>query len=113
MTTTLKKAESIDAVVASMAQIPNQIVGYDLGRGVTLCYLFEGNVEHRRICQWRVTADSDDRLTEAVAQLVVSLATRGIEVDPPRYANGVCLIHEHHPRPVVSADPIDGPGGAA
>ena len=93
----MASAGSTDTVVATVGRTTGTIVRHDLGSGIAISYLFDGDEDRPRTCQWRVIAASDVELQMAVQQLLASLAPRGVSHDTQRFSGSVCHITECGP----------------
>lgn len=92
MTLIVRKASSIDAIVATVGEASSVLFRYDFEEGAAISYLFDGDEDRRFTCQWRIIAGSDDRLRELVDQLLESLRRHGVSTNAPRYSDLTCRI---------------------
>lgn len=78
-------------VVADAATRPIGLTRHDIGEGVSVSFLYDGDEGNPDTCQWRIVAKSGKQLRNVVWQLVDILTERGVKCKPAHF-NG-CISH--------------------
>ncbi|MHC5537910.1 hypothetical protein ACYOEI_06730 [Singulisphaera rosea] len=90
---------SLAELVAYVGRTGHDLTRHDLPDGVAISFLFDGNSQRPRSCQWRVVADEELVLRSAVENLLAEFTRAGIAFDPPRIGNGICHFEDDGPWP--------------
>src|SRR5687768_9552895 len=93
----IASADSVDAVVDTVARTVCTLVRHNLGDGIAISYLFDGDENRPRTCQWRLIATSENELRKDVQKLLECLASLGVSYDAPRFFGTVCYLVDRGP----------------
>lgn len=91
------KTRELSEVVADATSKPSELTRHDLGQGVAVSFLYNGDEEHPDTCQWRIVAQNEMQLRQVVQQLVESLTTIGVRCNPVQISGSVCHFRDEGP----------------
>lgn len=96
------KTQELSDVVADAATRPSELTRHEIGEGVAVSFLYDGDGENPDTCQWRVVAPNEKQLRQVVWQLVELLTARGVRCKPAHFNGGVSHFRDEGPWGVVS-----------
>jgi hypothetical protein len=85
--------------LSSTSPAQGALTRHDLPGGVAISFVFDGDPDRPRTCQWRVAAAEESALRSAVSGLLAERARAGVEVERPRCSGGVCNFQDFGPWP--------------
>lgn len=56
-------------VIADAATRPNELTRHDMGEGLAISFLYDGDEENPGTCQWRVVAQNEEQLRDVLGRL--------------------------------------------
>ena len=83
------RTQEVVDVVADAATLPSELTRHDLGDGVAVSFVYNGDEKNADTCQWRVFAVDEKQLQQVVLQLVEVLAASGGPYKPPNFVGCV------------------------
>lgn len=84
-------------VVSDAATLPSGLTRHDLGDGIAVSFLYDGDEANPDTCQWRIIAPDRKRLGDVVERLVELLWARGVACRPARFNGQVCNFRDRGP----------------
>lgn len=89
-------------VVEDAATGPTELTRHELGEGVAVSFLFDGDEENPHTCQWRIVGKNGKQVRHVVSQLVEVLRARGVACKPAHFNGCVSHFRDEGPWKVVS-----------
>jgi hypothetical protein len=99
MSVVSKVSSSMDEVVAEVGRVSGILVRHDLGDAVTVSFIYDGNLDRPRTCQWRLAADTSEATRAALSRLLSALDRCGVTYETPRVVGTLCHFEDHGPWP--------------
>lgn len=84
----------MDEFIGSVGKHVGQLVRVDISTEIAISYLYDGNTEKPRTCQWRVHASNETELKQAVKLLVDCLVAKGIKVPHLDISGKICWFQD-------------------
>lgn len=91
------QSQSLFEVVADAATGPSDLTRHELGEGVAVSFLYNGDEENPDTCQWRIVAQNEEQLQQVVWQLVEILTAKGVRCKPAHFSGCVCHFRDEGP----------------
>lgn len=96
------ETQELSDVVGDAATGPTELTRNDLGEGVAISFLYNGDERNPHTCQWRVVAQNGKQRRQVVSQLVEVLTARGVRCKPAHINGCVSHFRDEGPWEVVS-----------
>ena len=91
------QTQELADVVADAATRPSGLTRHDLGEGIVISFLYNGDEENPDTCQWRVVAQNGRQLRQVMWQLVETLIARGVRCKPAHFNGKVGHFRDQGP----------------
>ncbi len=88
---------SLADVVLDASTLPSGLTRHDLGDGISVSFLYDGDEANPDTNQWRIVAPDRKQLREKVEGLVELLRARGVECKPAHFNGQVCKFRDRGP----------------